>query len=174
MYSFMGGGLFCAGVGNILLIVSTVTDYWMQYRHSNNYMHQGLWRYCMPGKCFTHTDSIAYWDATRAFMILSLLVCFFGIIIGIMAFIHYSSFDRFDKTFAAGILFFVSCELPFFLRHAQGANYGGARGSWAPLKGLVHRKMKIMLCFTHPRSILGVYDFLLSDESSRSYIKNCL
>lgn len=58
MYSFMGGGLFCAGVGNILLIVSTATDYWMQYRHSNNYMHQGLWRYCMPGKCFTHTDSI--------------------------------------------------------------------------------------------------------------------
>jgi len=58
MYSFMGGGLFCAGVGNILLIVSTATDYWMQYRHSNNYMHQGLWRYCTPGKCFTHTDSI--------------------------------------------------------------------------------------------------------------------
>ena len=58
MYSFMGGGLFCAGVGNILLMVSTATDYWMQYRHSNNYMHQGLWRYCVPGKCMTHTDSI--------------------------------------------------------------------------------------------------------------------
>lgn len=58
MYSFMGGGLFCAGVGNILLIVSTATDYWMQYRQSSNYMHQGLWRYCMPGKCFPHSDSI--------------------------------------------------------------------------------------------------------------------
>ncbi len=33
--------------------------------------------------------------------------------------------------------------------------------------------MKISLCFTHPQSILGVYDFLLSDESNRSYIKNC-
>ncbi len=33
--------------------------------------------------------------------------------------------------------------------------------------------MKISLCFTHPQSILGVYDFLLSDESKRSYIKNC-
>ncbi len=32
--------------------------------------------------------------------------------------------------------------------------------------------MKISLCFTHPRGILGVYDFLLSDESNRSYIKN--
>ncbi|RXM97295.1 Lens fiber membrane intrinsic protein [Acipenser ruthenus] len=58
MYSFMGGGLFCAGVGNILLIVSTATDYWMQYRHSGNYMHQGLWRYCVTGKCYSHTDSI--------------------------------------------------------------------------------------------------------------------
>ncbi|KAK0133276.1 Lens fiber membrane intrinsic protein [Merluccius polli] len=110
MYSFMGGGLFCAGVGNILLMISTATDYWMQYRHANNYMHQGLWRYCVPGKCMTHTDSIAYWDATRAFMILSLLACFIGIVIGVMAFIHYSSFDGFDKTFAAGILFFISCK----------------------------------------------------------------
>lgn len=58
MYSFMGGGLFCAGVGNILLIVSTATDYWMQYRQSSNYMHQGLWRYCTPGKCFPHNISI--------------------------------------------------------------------------------------------------------------------
>ncbi len=36
----------------------------------------------------------------------------------------------------------------------------------------VHLKMKISLCFTHPQSILGVYDFLLSDESNLSYIKN--
>ncbi len=41
------------------------------------------------------------------------------------------------------------------------------------IKGLVHPKMKISLCFTHPQSILGVYDFLLSDESNQSYIKNC-
>ncbi len=30
-----------------------------------------------------------------------------------------------------------------------------------------------MLCFTQPQSILGVCDFLLSDESNRSYNKNC-
>ncbi|KAG1970493.1 lens intrinsic membrane protein 2.1 [Pimephales promelas] len=145
MYSFMGGGLFCAGVGNILLIVSTATDYWMQYRHSNNYMHQGLWRYCTPGKCFTHTDSIAYWDATRAFMILSLLACFFGIIIGIMAFIHYSSFDRFDKSFAAGILFFISCFFVFLAMavytgvtiNYYGKRYGNWRFSWSYIIGWV-------------------------------------
>ncbi len=39
------------------------------------------------------------------------------------------------------------------------------------LKGLVHPKMKISLYFTHPQSILGVYDFLLSDKSNLSYIK---
>ncbi|KAG9337134.1 hypothetical protein JZ751_029725 [Albula glossodonta] len=44
MYSFMGGGLFCAIVGNILLVVSCATDYWMQYRLSGSFAHQGLWR----------------------------------------------------------------------------------------------------------------------------------
>ncbi|KAK6296661.1 lens fiber membrane intrinsic protein-like isoform X1 [Coregonus clupeaformis] len=145
MYSFMGGGLFCAGVGNILLIISTATDYWMQYRQSNNYMHQGLWRYCVPGKCMTHTDSIAYWDATRAFMILSLLACFIGIVIGVMAFIRSSSFSGFDKTFAAGILFFISC---FFVLLAMavytgvtvnyyGKRYGNWRFSWSYIMGWV-------------------------------------
>ncbi len=40
-------------------------------------------------------------------------------------------------------------------------------------KGLVHPKMKISPCFTHPQGILDVNDFLLSDESNRSYIKTC-
>ncbi len=39
------------------------------------------------------------------------------------------------------------------------------------LKGLVHPKMKISPCFTHPQGILGVYDFLLSDESNQLYKK---
>jgi len=39
-----------------------------------------------------------------------------------------------------------------------------------PLKGLVHFKMKITPSFTQPQAILGVYDFLLSDEHNRSYI----
>uniref|UniRef100_A0A8C1BNK8 RNA cytidine acetyltransferase n=1 Tax=Cyprinus carpio carpio TaxID=630221 RepID=A0A8C1BNK8_CYPCA len=30
-----------------------------------------------------------------------------------------------------------------------------------------------VLLFTHPQAILGVYDFLLSDKFSQSYIKNC-
>ncbi len=33
--------------------------------------------------------------------------------------------------------------------------------------------MKISLLFTHPQAILGVYDFLLSDEFNRSNIQNC-
>ncbi len=39
------------------------------------------------------------------------------------------------------------------------------------LQGLLHPKMKICLCFTHHRGILGVFDFLLSDESDQSYIE---
>jgi len=38
------------------------------------------------------------------------------------------------------------------------------------IKGLVHPKMKSSPCFTHPQGILGVCDFLLSDESYRSCI----
>ncbi len=34
-----------------------------------------------------------------------------------------------------------------------------------PIKGVVHPKTQISLCFTH----LGVYDFLLSEESSQLY-----
>ncbi|XP_059389221.1 lens intrinsic membrane protein 2.3 isoform X1 [Carassius carassius] len=132
-------------MGNILLVISTATDYWMQYRQSSSYMHQGLWRYCVPGKCMTYTDSIAYWDATRAFMILAILACFFGIIIGVMAFINYSSFSGFDKTFAAGILYFISC---FFVLLAMavytgmtvnyyGKRYGNWRFSWSYIMGWV-------------------------------------
>ncbi len=40
-------------------------------------------------------------------------------------------------------------------------------------KMIVHPKVKITPWFTHPQAILGVYDFLLSDEYSRSYIKKC-
>ncbi len=43
-------------------------------------------------------------------------------------------------------------------------------GYW--LKWLVHPKMKISPSFTHLQRILGVYDFLHSDESNQSYIQN--
>ncbi len=41
-------------------------------------------------------------------------------------------------------------------------------------KGLVHPKIKISPCFTHPQCILGIYDFLLLNESNWSNKKNCL
>ncbi len=41
------------------------------------------------------------------------------------------------------------------------------------IKVLVSPKMKMCLCFTLPQSILGVYDFLISDKYNQSYIKNC-
>ncbi|MEQ2169005.1 hypothetical protein GOODEAATRI_020513, partial [Goodea atripinnis] len=49
-----------------------------------------------------------YWNATRAFMILSTMTCFAGIIAGILSFAHFSAFERFNRSFAAGIMFFVS------------------------------------------------------------------
>lgn len=43
-------------------------------------------------------------------MILSAMSCFAGIITGIMSFAHFSSFERFNRSFAAGIMFFISSE----------------------------------------------------------------
>jgi len=39
------------------------------------------------------------------------------------------------------------------------------------LKGIAHPKMKIIPLFTHPQDILGVYDYLLSDEHNPRYLK---
>uniref|UniRef100_A0A8C7PHU3 Lens fiber membrane intrinsic protein n=1 Tax=Oncorhynchus mykiss TaxID=8022 RepID=A0A8C7PHU3_ONCMY len=164
MYSFMGGGLFCAMVGNILLVVSTATDYWMQYRLSGSFAHQGLWRYCMSGKCYMQTDSIgmlglccclpahysvcpllAYWNATRAFMILSGMSCFAGIIAGILSFAHFSAFERFNRSFAAGIMFFVSTLFVLLAMaiytgvtvNFLGKRFGDWRFSWSYILGWV-------------------------------------
>lgn len=43
-------------------------------------------------------------------MILSAMSCFAGIIAGILSFAHFSAFERFNRSFAAGIMFFVSSE----------------------------------------------------------------
>uniref|UniRef100_A0A8C9Y5W1 Lens fiber membrane intrinsic protein n=1 Tax=Sander lucioperca TaxID=283035 RepID=A0A8C9Y5W1_SANLU len=168
MHSFMGGGLFCAIVGNILLVVSTATDYWMQYRLSGSFAHQGLWRYCMSGKCYMQTDSIgtitnfhkmrseysifspllyssAYWNATRAFMILSAMSCFAGIIAGILSFAHFSAFERFNRSFAAGIMFFVSTLFVLLAMaiytgvtvNFLGKRFGDWRFSWSYILGWV-------------------------------------
>lgn len=43
-------------------------------------------------------------------MILSAMSCFAGIIAGILSFAHFSAFERFNRSFAAGIMFFISSK----------------------------------------------------------------
>ena len=64
---------------------------------------------CLPAH-YSVCPLLAYWNATRAFMILSGMSCFAGIIAGILSFAHFSAFERFNRSFAAGIMFFVSSE----------------------------------------------------------------
>ncbi|KAF6078003.1 lens intrinsic membrane protein 2 [Phyllostomus discolor] len=173
MYSFMGGGLFCAWVGTILLVVATATDHWMQYRLSGSFAHQGLWRYCLGNKCYLQTESIgegpgrvwglgctwgqslwlregkgpaqAYWNATRAFMILSCLCATSGIIMGILAFTQQPAFNRLSRPFSAGILFFAStlCVLLALAIYTGvtvsflGRRFGDWRFSWSYILGWV-------------------------------------
>ncbi|KAA0710177.1 Lens fiber membrane intrinsic protein MP17 MP18 MP19 MP20 [Triplophysa tibetana] len=168
MYSFMGGGLFCAILGNILIVVSTATDYWMQYRLSGSYAHQGLWRYCMANKCYMLTAGAskllpksqkmttqitgavlwliqAYWNATRAFMILSGIACFAGVMAGILSFTHFAAFERFSRSFAASILFFISTIFALLAMAIYtgvtlsflGKRFGDWRFSWSYILGWV-------------------------------------
>ncbi|XP_062412412.1 lens intrinsic membrane protein 2.2 isoform X1 [Sardina pilchardus] len=86
LYTWAGGGTLCGVAALVLLIVSTATDFWMQYRYSGNSANQGLWRFCINNKCHAHTLTVAFWDATRAFMLLSILSCFAGVVLGLSAF----------------------------------------------------------------------------------------
>uniref|UniRef100_A0A8D2JNI5 Lens fiber membrane intrinsic protein n=1 Tax=Sciurus vulgaris TaxID=55149 RepID=A0A8D2JNI5_SCIVU len=171
MYSFMGGGLFCAWVGTILLVVATATDHWMQYRLSGSFAHQGLWRYCLGNKCYLQTESIgepgqshtvgcsrgrasglegkgptqAYWNATRAFMILSALCATSGIVMGILAFAQQSAFTRLSRPFSAGIMFFASTLFVLLALAIYtgvtvsflGRRFGDWRFSWSYILGWV-------------------------------------
>uniref|UniRef100_A0A673IDS1 Lens intrinsic membrane protein 2.4 n=1 Tax=Sinocyclocheilus rhinocerous TaxID=307959 RepID=A0A673IDS1_9TELE len=181
MYSFMGGGLFCAIIGNILIMVSTATDYWMQYRLSGSYAHQGLWSigkqiYSCAPKLYPWSHKMAseitgavlwfvqgdsagtvlqrsheknptntYWNATRAFMILSGMACFAGIMAGILSFAHFSAFERFSRSFAAGIMFFISTLFVLLAMSIYtgvtlsflGKRFGDWRFSWSYILGWV-------------------------------------
>lgn len=63
--------------------------------------------------------SPAYWNATRAFMILSGIACFAGVMAGILSFVHFSAFERFSRSFAASILFFISSTSRHTHAHKQ-------------------------------------------------------
>ena len=58
LYTLAGGGTLCGVVSLVLLIVSTVTDFWMQYRYSGSSANQGLWRFCINHKCHAHTMTV--------------------------------------------------------------------------------------------------------------------
>ncbi|XP_016120089.1 lens fiber membrane intrinsic protein-like, partial [Sinocyclocheilus grahami] len=73
------------------------------------FLHQSKLKCPAPLSLFLPLSLIsAYWNATRAFMILSAMSCFAGIIAGILSFAHFSAFKRFNRSFAAGIMFFIS------------------------------------------------------------------
>ncbi|XP_051550722.1 lens fiber membrane intrinsic protein-like [Myxocyprinus asiaticus] len=86
LFSLVNGATLCGAAALVLLLISTATDYWMQYRYSGNAASQGLWRFCINHKCHAHTLIVAFWDATRAFMLLSVLSAFAGVVLGIVAF----------------------------------------------------------------------------------------
>lgn len=61
LYTLAGGGTLCGLAALVLLIVSTATDFWMQYRYSGSSANQGLWRFCINHKCHAHTITVGEW-----------------------------------------------------------------------------------------------------------------
>uniref|UniRef100_A0A673CR38 Lens intrinsic membrane protein 2.2 n=1 Tax=Sphaeramia orbicularis TaxID=375764 RepID=A0A673CR38_9TELE len=119
LYTLAGGGTLCGVAALVLLIVSTATDFWMQYRYSGSSANQGLWRFCINHKCHAHTITVGehllfshilnittFWDATRAFMLLSVLSCFAGVVLGLSAFTNGTKNRR--VLFFLKSLFFLS------------------------------------------------------------------
>ncbi|XP_072839910.2 lens fiber membrane intrinsic protein [Pogona vitticeps] len=142
MVNLMGGGLLCSVSGLVLLIVATATDFWMQYRFSGHLSNQGLWRFCVGGKCRPHTITLAFWDATRAFMLLSILSSFAGILLGLTAF---SSSARSTRTRSAGITLLVAALFALLgvsvytgvTVHFYGKRYVEWRFSWSYILGWI-------------------------------------
>ncbi|XP_027005603.2 lens intrinsic membrane protein 2.2 [Tachysurus fulvidraco] len=105
LFTLAGGGTLSGVTALVLLIVSTSTDSWLQYRYSGNFANQGLWRFCINNKCHAHTLTVAFWDATRAFMLLSVLSCFAGVVLGLSAF---SNKTKNKRVRTAGIALLLS------------------------------------------------------------------
>ncbi|KAF7478320.1 Hypothetical predicted protein [Marmota monax] len=89
--------------------------------------------------------STAYWNATRAFMILSALCATSGIVMGILAFAQQSAFTRLSRPFSAGIMFFASTLFVLLALAIYtgvtvsflGRRFGDWRFSWSYILGWV-------------------------------------
>uniref|UniRef100_A0A8C4RXR5 Lens intrinsic membrane protein 2.2 n=1 Tax=Erpetoichthys calabaricus TaxID=27687 RepID=A0A8C4RXR5_ERPCA len=142
LYTLAGGGTLCGVSALVLLIVSTSTDFWMQYRYSGSLASQGLWRFCINHKCHSHTITVAFWDATRAFMLLAILSCFTGIILGLSAFVNGA---KNKKVKMAGIALIISGFLALLALaiytgvtvHFFGKRFVDWRFSWSYILGWV-------------------------------------
>ncbi|XP_026888150.1 lens intrinsic membrane protein 2.2 isoform X1 [Electrophorus electricus] len=118
--TLLGGGTLCTMAALVLLVISTATDYWMQYRYSGNFANQGLWRFCINRKCHAHTLTVDFWDATRAFMLLSVLSTFVAALLGLGTF---TSSTKSRRVRAGGVASLLAGE-PRLQPHALGIGPG--------------------------------------------------
>ncbi|XP_077082077.1 lens intrinsic membrane protein 2.2 isoform X1 [Siphateles boraxobius] len=168
-----GGASLCGVAALVLLIISTATDYWMQYRYSGNAANQGLWRFCINRKCHAHTLNVAFWDATRAFMLLSLLGCFAGLLLSVTA----SKRGRSKRVRAGGVALLLSGFLALLALAIYtgmtvsffGKRYIGWKFSWSHILGWIGAILALaagvlQLC-AYQRSFSEATPVCLTDES---------
>uniref|UniRef100_A0A8C5G270 Lens fiber membrane intrinsic protein-like n=1 Tax=Gouania willdenowi TaxID=441366 RepID=A0A8C5G270_GOUWI len=140
LYTLAGGGTLCGVATLVLLIVSTATDFWMQYRYSGSSANQGLWRFCINHKCHAHTISVAFWDATRAFMLLAVLSCFAGVVLGLSPYLRFEAFEFFSPNFMPYYRFLALLALAIYTGVTVtffGKRFLDWRFSWSYILGWV-------------------------------------
>ncbi|XP_053122816.1 lens fiber membrane intrinsic protein-like [Hemicordylus capensis] len=64
------GTLACAVISLLLLFIGMASDHWMTDISS----HRGLWRVCSLLRCCTYISVRAYLHATRAFLVIGVIV----------------------------------------------------------------------------------------------------
>ncbi|XP_026888151.1 lens intrinsic membrane protein 2.2 isoform X2 [Electrophorus electricus] len=138
--TLLGGGTLCTMAALVLLVISTATDYWMQYRYSGNFANQGLWRFCINRKCHAHTLTVDFWDATRAFMLLSVLSTFVAALLGLGTFTSSTKSRRVRAGGVASLLagFLSLLALAVYTGatvHFFGKRYINWRFSWSYILG---------------------------------------
>ncbi|XP_069460898.1 protein NKG7-like [Ambystoma mexicanum] len=88
-------GLLFSSLGISFALVSLASDFWVVNSHV--LFHAGLWRLCIKGNCGDILSGTEYIDATRAFMILTVVTSFLAIFSACASFASHLSAKRYGS-----------------------------------------------------------------------------
>ncbi|XP_071969081.1 lens fiber membrane intrinsic protein-like [Engystomops pustulosus] len=147
-------GLLCSALSLILVLTGTLTDYWL-VNFGSDLFHSGLWQKCTKNIC-TKVQSNGYIDATRGFVIFSVSLLLFGMILSCLTFMKFHV-GRVSASLAAAILNGLSA---IFL--IIGMSIYTANTSDGVLNNSLNYQWSFYLCWTANLLLIisGIFHFL--------------